>query len=241
MTVPALRPLLSTAVAALVVGSAALAGAPTAFAAPGDNGDVKIHNSGTSPDSNNDEPKVCRFYLAAFNFDGLQEVSWDISPQPPKADSPNLSGKITLDAQGNGHTSDLLLPDGQYKLDWTFVGENGAGKHKVFQVDCSTTPPTTPPPTTGGNGNGGGGNGGGGNGGGGNGGGGNGGGGYSGGSGHHKPPHGPVGAGGGGSADTTASDDGSGFGVGSALAAGLAGTAGLILIRRARRRNDGAA
>ncbi|MEU8758193.1 hypothetical protein AB0C99_03265, partial [Streptomyces sp. NPDC048659] len=55
--------------------------------------------------------------------------------------------------------------------------------------------------------------------------------------------HGPVGAGGGGSAETTTTntDDGSVFGVGSALAAGLAGTAGLILIRRARRRNDGAA
>ncbi|MEU8763733.1 hypothetical protein, partial [Streptomyces sp. NPDC048659] len=153
MTAPALRPLLSSAVAALVMGSVALAGAPSAFAAPGDNGDVKIHSSGTAPDSNKDEPKVCKFYLAAFNFDGLQEVSWDISPQPPKAGSPNLSGKITLGASGDGHTSDLVLPDGQYKLDWTFVGENGAGKHKVFKVDCGTTP--TPPPTTGGSSNGG--------------------------------------------------------------------------------------
>ncbi|MFE1381301.1 hypothetical protein ACFW6S_20410 [Streptomyces sp. NPDC058740] len=213
MTVPALRPLLSATVTALVMSSVALAGAPSAFAAPGDNGDVKIHKSGTSPDNPKNEPKVCKFYLAAFDFDGLQEVSWEITPQPPKADDPNLSGKITLDNTGNGHTSDLALPDGMYKLDWTFVGENGAGKHKVFKVDCGTI--ASPPPTTNGGGNGG--------------------------PGHHKPPHGPVGAGGGGAADTTAADEGSAFGVGSALAAGLAGTAGLILIRRARRRNDGAA
>lgn len=209
MTVPALRPLLSATVTALVMGSVALAGAPSAFAAPGDNGDVKIHKDTTDPSNPKNEPKVCKFHLAAFNFDGLQEVSWEISPQPPKAEDPHLNGKIILDSNGDGHTTDLSLPDGMYKLDWTWVGENGAGKHKVFRVDCDVI--ASPPPTNGGNG-------------------------------HHKPPHGPVGAGGGGSADTTtAADEGSAFGVGSALVAGLAGTAGLILIRRARRRNDGAA
>jgi hypothetical protein len=28
-----------------------------------------------------------------------------------------------------------------YKLTWNFVGENGNGKHKVFQVDCPSPPP----------------------------------------------------------------------------------------------------
>ncbi|MFJ3902746.1 hypothetical protein [Streptomyces sp. NPDC090025] len=237
MTVPALRPLLSTAATALLVGSVSLAGAPFAHAAPGDNGDVKIHKAGSDPDKTNDEPKVCRFYLDAFNFDSVQKVDWEINPQPPKADSPNLSGHLNL-TSGKGHTSDLFLPDGMYKLDWTFEGQNGSAKHKVFKVDCGTI--ASPPPTTGGNGNGGNGNGGNGNGGNGNGGSGNGG--ASGGNGHPKPPHGPVGAGGGGAADPTApADDSAAFGIGSAVAAGLAGTAGLILIRRSRRRDHGAA
>ncbi|MFF0435995.1 hypothetical protein ACFYU9_27780 [Streptomyces sp. NPDC004327] len=229
MTVKALRPLLATTASALAIGSFALAGAPVAFAAPvpGDNGDVKIHKVGTPTDDPRNEPKVCHFYLAAFNFDTLQEVDWEIAPQPPKADSPTLSGHIVLNS-GAGRTPQnedqyLELPNGMYKLTWTFEGEHGAGKHKVFKVDCPSGGP-------GGGNNGGGNNGGGNNGG------------STGGHGHHKPPHGPVGAGGGGAADTTApADDSAAFGVGSAIAAGLAGTAGLILIRRSRRRNDGAA
>ncbi|MFF9196382.1 hypothetical protein ACF09L_14360 [Streptomyces sp. NPDC014779] len=213
MTAPAIRPLLSAAVTALALGSVGLAGAPAAHAVPGDNGDVKVHDSKTGEFDQRDDPKVCRFYLDAFNFDGNQKVTWTIAPQPPKADSPNLSGSLTTDANGHKRTEDLKLPDGMYKLDWTFTGEQGAGKHKVFKVDCGTI--ASPPPTTGG-GNGGHGHG-------------------------HKPPHGPVGAGGGGAADLTGSTDDSGFGVASAVAAGLAGTAGLILIRRSRRRTDGAA
>ncbi|MER8034263.1 hypothetical protein [Streptomyces hydrogenans] len=204
-------------------GLALLGAAPAAYAAPGDNGDVKIHKVGTPYDDQRNEPKVCDFYLAAFNFDANQKVSWEIVPQPDKADDPNLSGQLTLPT-GTGHTGPLALPDGMYKLTWTFEGENGAGKHKVFQVDC-------PNGGNGGNGNGGNGNGGNGNGG-------NGG---HGGHGPHKPPHGPVGAGGGGSAEIAADQDASAFGVGAAVAAGLAGTVGLVLIRRSRRRNDGAA
>ncbi|MGW6391983.1 hypothetical protein ACWFR1_16075 [Streptomyces sp. NPDC055103] len=210
MTARTARPLAATAAATLALGSLALAGAPSAYAAPGDNGDVKIHKVGTPFDDQRDEPKVCKFYLAAFNFDTLQEVDWEITPQPPKADDPSLSGHITL-ATGKGHTGPLSLADGMYKLVWTFEGEQGAGKQKVFKVDCPGDIITNPthPPTTGGNG-------------------------------HGKPPHGPVGAGGGGSAPIAA-EDSSTFGIGAAVAAGLAGTAGLVLIRRSRRRDNGAA
>ncbi|MFD0370931.1 hypothetical protein [Streptomyces sp. NPDC059071] len=221
MTVPVLRPLLTTAATALVISSAALAGAPSALAAPGDNGDIKIHEKGTvEPDPSND-PKVCEFHIAAFNFDGLQDVDWQIFNQP----GPNLpvkEGSIVLDQNGDGYTADMTLPDGMYKVEWTFQGQQGAKKSKVFKVECVTPPtkPPTTPPTTGGNGDGG----------------------HHGKPPHHKPPHGPVGAGGGGAADPTSpAADSSAFGVGSAIAAGLAGTAGLILIRRSRRRNDGAA
>lgn len=143
--------------AALTVAGAALLGAPAAVAAPGDNGDVKIHKSETPVDSQVNEPKVCQFYLDAFNFDGLQSVSWTIEPQPPVADGVTHQGSIVIPASGHGWTDDLSLPNGQYKLTWTFEGENGAGKHKVFKVDCpvatpspssTSTPPTTPPTTT---------------------------------------------------------------------------------------------
>ncbi|WP_175409458.1 hypothetical protein [Streptomyces sp. TRM64462] len=205
----AARSLLRTAVAGLALGGIAIGAAPPAVAAPGDNGDIKIHSVGTPPLDQRNEPKVCRFYLAAFNFDTLQQVSYTIVPQPMRAGDPSLSGGITL-ATGTGHTEELSLPDGMYKLTWTFEGASGAGKMKVFRVDCPG----------GGNGNGNGVNGNGPNGNG------------------HKGPHGGVGAGGGGMAES--SDGTSAFGVGAALAAGLAGTAGLILVRR-RRRADGAA
>ncbi|MFI8518229.1 hypothetical protein ACIGEZ_10475 [Streptomyces sp. NPDC085481] len=231
----AVRPLLSTALAGLTLGAVALAGAPAAFAAPGDNGDIKVHRKGTIEPDQSNHPQVCEFHFAAFNFDGLQQVHWEIFNQPG-SNGAVRTGDITLDPAGDGYTSDMALPDGMYKVEWTFVGQTGAKKSKVFRVDCDVTPsspptttppssppPTTPPPTGGANGGNGGGHGG-----------------HDGGNGHHKPPHGAVGAGGGGSADTVADDD-SAFGVGSALAAGLAGTAGLILIRRSRRRNNGAA
>ncbi|WP_231626932.1 hypothetical protein [Streptomyces apocyni] len=194
------RTTVRTTIAGLALAGVTLAGAPAAVAAPGDNGDVKIHKEGTPTDDPRNEPKVCKFYLAAFNFDTLQEVTWEIVPQPMKNDGASLDGSITL-ATGTGHTDTLTLPNGMYKLTWTFEGASGAGKMKVFQVDC--------PPN--GNGNG-------------------------------KPPNGGVGAGGGGAADTVeAASATSPFSVGTALAAGVAGTAGLIFIRRSRRRNDGAA
>ncbi|MEU2658059.1 hypothetical protein ABZ615_22355 [Streptomyces sp. NPDC007325] len=283
------RPL--AAVSGLAVAGLALAGgAPAAYAAPGDNGDVKIHEVGTPFADQRNESKVCSFYLAAFNFDSVQRVRWTIAPQPDRADGPDLAGSLRL-AGGTGHTDRLALPDGTYRLTWTFAGAQGAGKNKVFQVDCpdggngaagngvngtgangngnsnggggngaNGTGGNSESANTwnGGGGNGNGGNGNGGNGGGGssesgnsesgnswngNGGNGNGGNGWNGGGGGNgqRPPQGPVGAGGGGSAEIAAAEDGSTFGVGAAVAAGLAGTVGLVLIRRSRRRHDGAA
>src|SRR5262249_18561432 len=57
------------------------------------------------------------------------------------------SGTITLDSSGNGFTTEQTLPNGHYKLFWTFAGEKGAAKHKVFWVSCPATPPTSPPPS----------------------------------------------------------------------------------------------
>ncbi|MFF5786944.1 hypothetical protein ACFY8P_18495 [Streptomyces sp. NPDC012693] len=238
MSVRLARPL-AAAAAALTLSGVALAGAPAAFAAPGDNGDVKIHHAGrpdepprTPEADQRNEPRVCTFYISALGFDGLQLLNWTISPQPPKGGAVRV-GSITVDPAGNGYTPDIELPDGMYKVEWTWTGQQGAKKSKVFRVDCDHF--DGPPNGNGGNGNGG--NGDGGNGHHGNNGNNNG---WNGGNGQHKPPHGPVGAGGGGSAEIAA-EDSSTFGVGAAVAAGLAGTAGLVLIRRSRRRNDGAA
>jgi hypothetical protein len=132
-------------------------GAPVAVAAPGDNGDVKIHEVGTPFTDERDQPKVCDFYLDAFNFDTVQQVTWSNETQPSIPGGATRSGSITL-TTGTGHTMPVAtLPNGMYKLTWTFAGENGAGKHKVFQVDCPSPPPGG---TTGGTGGGTGGTGG---------------------------------------------------------------------------------
>ncbi|MGW4053378.1 hypothetical protein ACWENA_21350 [Streptomyces sp. NPDC004779] len=256
------RPLAAASGLALA-GLALAGGAPAAYAAPGDNGDVKIHSVGTPLDDQRNEPKVCDFYLAASNFETVQRVRWEIAPQPASASARTLDGTLRL-TTGAGRTGRLALPDGTYRLTWTFEGAQATGKFKVFQVDCPGGNGTNGQSANGqntndqnansqnGNGwngggesngqnsqntqnsnswNGSGESGSGGNGSGWNGNGGNG----------QRPPQGPVGAGGGGSAELAAAEDGSTFGVGAAVAAGLAGTVGLVLIRRSRRRNDGAA
>ncbi|WP_346012240.1 hypothetical protein [Streptomyces sp. SID3343] len=127
------------------MGAVALAASGQAQAlpmAPGDNGDVKIHATSTLPTDQNNDPKVCRFYLAAFDFDTLTKVTYTISQQPPTGTDQVLGGMVTL-VTGIGNTATLSLPDGHYKLDWTFEGETGGGKHKVFQVDCPENSPTT--------------------------------------------------------------------------------------------------
>jgi hypothetical protein len=119
-------------------------GAPVAVAAPGDNGDVKIHEVGTPFDDQSNQPKVCDFYLDAFNFDKGQQVTWSIETQPPIQGGATRSGSLTIpeNGDGSGHTMPIAtLPNGMYKLTWTFTGENGAGKHKVFKVDCPSPPP----------------------------------------------------------------------------------------------------
>jgi hypothetical protein len=116
----------------------------------GDNGTVKIHNSSTPVTDRRDEPHVCVFYLDAFGFDRGQSVSWQIKSWPPTGDRAVVDqGTLTLDSAGDGRTSDQALPNGHYKLFWTFTGEHGAAKQKVFWVSCpSSTPTPTPTPTS---------------------------------------------------------------------------------------------
>jgi hypothetical protein len=149
--------------AAVVATSTTLAfGVPDAGAQPvaahgkapaavnGDNGTVKIHNSSTPVADRRNEPHVCIFYLDAFGFDAGQSVSWQIKSWPPTGDRTVVDqGTLALDSAGNGRTTDQALPNGHYKLFWTFAGEHGAAKQKVFWVSCpsSTPTPTSPTPT----------------------------------------------------------------------------------------------
>ncbi|MET9439533.1 hypothetical protein [Streptomyces sp. NPDC006610] len=138
--------------AALAVAGSAFVAVPTAVAAPGDNGDIKIHSVGTPADDPRNEPKVCKFYLAAFNFDTIQQVAWTIQTQPLDPNGATRTGALTL-VTGTGRSPDLSLPDGTYKLTWTFAGQQGAAKQKVFKVDCPTDPSAPPnggPPAGGG-------------------------------------------------------------------------------------------
>ncbi|MFP8959898.1 LPXTG cell wall anchor domain-containing protein [Streptomyces nanhaiensis] len=135
--------ILSPASVVTAAAAACLLLAPTSHAispaTKGDNGTVKIHDAVTDAEyDKRNNPKVCEFYLDAFQFDAVQEVSWKIYEHPHSPEEPSLEGDITLDGEGHGRTEDMTLPDGQYKLYWTFEGKKGAPKHKVFKVDCES-------------------------------------------------------------------------------------------------------
>ena len=154
-----MRVLPSVGAAAVAVAATVML-APAAFAnnAPGDNGTIKIHDAKTGEALVKNEPHVCSFYLDAFFFDGEQQANWQIVDKPPTGttkDKPAASGKLTPGADGHGRTDDMTLPNGHYKLTYTFTGEHSeAGKHKVFWVDCpadsGTGGTTTGGTTTGG-------------------------------------------------------------------------------------------
>jgi hypothetical protein len=129
---------LLTALAAVLLGMFLPA---SAWAAPGDNGDVKIHASTTPVGDQSDDTHVCEFYLDAFNFDTIQTVSWHINQQPPTGTAQVLSGSLVL-TNGAGHTGNMQLPAGHYKLTWTFVGEHGDAKSKVFWSTCPEGSPS---------------------------------------------------------------------------------------------------
>ncbi|MFC8952938.1 LPXTG cell wall anchor domain-containing protein [Streptomyces sp. NPDC057101] len=140
----------AAALVAAMAGSLVLAPVASASNGPkGDNGTVKIHESKTGQEIKANQPHVCEFYLDGFKFDSAQEISWVIDGHAPTAELEGTSGSLTLDASGNGRTEDITLPDGHYKLEWNFKGENGHAKQKTFWVDCEDETPGTETPGTG--------------------------------------------------------------------------------------------
>ncbi|MFE7273859.1 LPXTG cell wall anchor domain-containing protein [Streptomyces sp. NPDC057623] len=147
---------LSAVAAAALLSAPAAAHATATASGPGDNGTVKIHDASTGEELRRNEPHVCEFYLDAFGFDSVQQVSWHIEAWAPTAAVKGetvKSGAITLDGAGHGRTADMTLPDGHYKLFWNFEGEKGSAKHKVFWTDCEDeepgggTPSASPSPS----------------------------------------------------------------------------------------------
>jgi hypothetical protein len=130
--------------------AAALPAGAARSALPGANGDVKIHQVGTSVTDPRNQPKVCTFYLDAFHFDAAQSVSYWFVAGEPFTGPQLLPGSLTLDAAGNGQTGTLSLATGHYKLFFKAAGAPGNGTSKVFKVGCVTptaTPTATATPT----------------------------------------------------------------------------------------------
>jgi len=155
-----IRPALPGAMAWLLVfGLAAVAvfGSGTGSAAaapPGNNGTVKVHDSGTEDEPVvNDEPQVCTFHLHGFFFDPGQDGTWWIeSWAPTGTGSTVLSGTYTADAQGEfrmpAAPGTYSLDEGHFKLFLQGIGdESHEVKHKVFWVECAPPPPPVQPGT----------------------------------------------------------------------------------------------
>ncbi|MEV8567440.1 hypothetical protein AB0436_18015 [Streptomyces sp. NPDC051322] len=204
------------ALAALALTGISLVGATSAAAAPGDSGELRIHKPGTPATDTRDETTVCRFNLAAANFaPELATIPWTIHPAPPNPNLPSLVSSLPV-LNGTGTTTNLALPNGQYQLTWTAPG----AVPKSFKVDCpeaGTHDPghdDRPQWQAGGD--------------------------HEWQAGDNGRPSGAVHAGGGGVPDIQNTAD-SGSPVGPLLVTGALGAAGLIFVRRARRRAHGAA
>ncbi|MFJ2295133.1 hypothetical protein ACIOG7_26130 [Streptomyces sp. NPDC087894] len=205
--------------AAVAVAGVALAGAPAAYALPGDSGDIDISSVGWHSRGDRDGVEVCKFVLVASNFESFPSVPWTITEQPPTVPpGDTLLGTLPL-VNGQARSQQYLLPEGTYQLVWTVPA---GPKQKSFKVDCS--------PQRGQGGSRGDNN-------------------ESSSSGSEKSsekssektwekPSGAVPAGGGGVPDmeSVSSESDSNIGTSAALVAGAAGAAGLIMVRRSARR-----
>ncbi|MFF7334813.1 hypothetical protein ACIQU5_07380 [Streptomyces sp. NPDC090306] len=195
----------TTVAAAVAVAGATLAGAPAAFAAPGDSGNLEVRSVGWHS-RGSDGVEVCEFILRASNFQSLESVPWTITAQPPTVPPGDTLASTLPLINGSAHSQKYLLPEGTYKLVW--VVPSGP-KQRAFKVDChrrahqAARGPAEINP----------------------------------GAGYHSPS-GTVPAGGGGvpEMENLSSESDSNVGITAALAAGAAGTAALVMVRRSARR-----
>ncbi|MFJ8751688.1 hypothetical protein ACIREO_20525 [Streptomyces sp. NPDC102441] len=202
--------------AAVAVAGVTLAGAPAAYALPGDSGDIDVTSVGWHSRGDRDGVEVCKFVLEASNFESFPSVPWTITEQPPTIPpGDTLLGTLPL-VNGKARSQQYLLPEGTYQLVWTVPA---GPKQKSFEVDCAPRPGQGG--SRGDNND-------------------------QGSSSHaekgsdktYEKPSGAVPAGGGGVPDmeSVSSESDSNVGASAALVAGAAGIAGLIMVRRSARR-----
>jgi uncharacterized membrane protein YgcG len=106
----------------------------SAFAATGNNGTVKVHDSDTPPERVNNEPHVCEFYLAFYFSDPAEAGDWEIVAWDGSG-SVVESGTYLTDSDGFYRTDDMTLDDGHYRVNWQGINDT-SWKHKMFWVDC---------------------------------------------------------------------------------------------------------
>lgn len=75
---------------------------------------------------------------------GLRLLSRSVQLRPEVPGGATHTGTFTADRTGKGRCEAVYLPNGQYRLTWLTDQARGAGKFKVFKVDCPTSKPTTP-------------------------------------------------------------------------------------------------
>lgn len=111
----------------------ALAPGATARPASGERGYVRVHGAGTAVAGRGGDARVCQFYLDAFIFGTVPRIDWKVLQSSSKKEV--LHGTLAL-ANGFGHTRSLRLPNGSYRVTWTFPRAQGAAAHTDFRVSC---------------------------------------------------------------------------------------------------------
>jgi len=83
------------------------------------------------------------------NFDAAEPVTLHIEGQGgPNSGTGTFDAAVVADSNGEFVTGVISLSEGLYKLDADGAESPGAGKHKVFTVECPPTTPTTTTTTT---------------------------------------------------------------------------------------------
>lgn len=116
---------------AVAIAGASLAGAPAAYAAPGDSGNIDVRS--VSWHSSRDGVEVCKFVLSASNFESFPSVPWTITEQPPTVPpGTTLMDRLPL-INGSARSEAYLLPEGTYQLVWVVPA---GPKQRSFKVEC---------------------------------------------------------------------------------------------------------
>ncbi len=126
------------------------------MAAPGNKGDLKVHEFGTPSGTESNDPKVCAFNIEGFSFDPSVSGFINVDPQGGSLPVGVASGPYSFgptDASGYAQTQYFnvaggpTIVNGTYKA--TLYGKDGGGNinladekadSKVFKVQCNLTP-----------------------------------------------------------------------------------------------------